>query len=136
MKNFLRPLVGVAQYRRGAGMSDLEKLVVNCWTLVKWAYKQCGFQLPDFPTEQREFLSENGEELTLQDVDVAGAVVFVHSRLPKYLHVGIATGEGTVIHATNRRETQSLAGSGGVFEVPIDDFVSERTFRGAYLIRR
>lgn len=134
MNEIVRPLIGVARYRRGAGMKDLESRVVNCWTLVKWAYGEYGLVLPDFPAEQRDFLAEHGASLQFRDIDVKSAVVFVHSSLPKHLHVGIATGEGTVIHATNRRETRGLSGSGGVFEVPIEDFVSEETFRGAYVI--
>lgn len=136
MKHLLRPLIGVASFRRDARMQDALQGIYCCWTLVGWAHWwKSGVIMPDFPTEQREFLRKEGKELNLGEIDLEDAVVFTESKLPNFLHPGIATGEGTIIHAANNGEVRlRYHGVGGVFEDKIEDFVNEETFCGAYIL--
>lgn len=119
-----RQCVGVSQYRRGARIREAPK-VFDCSSFVKWLYGQRGVWLPRRSIQQREM----GETVSLDEV-VAGDVVFTSGWIDYYFddpkdgvgHVGLATGEGTIIHAANRRV--------GVVESPLDDFV-HKGFRGA-----
>jgi len=114
----------LSTYRRGARLSEAPE-VVDCSGFVKWLYAQKGVWIPRRSIQQREF----GEKAVLAEV-AAGDLVFSSGRIDYYFddpedgvgHVGIATGEGTVIHAASREV--------GVVESPLEIFVRNGIFRG------
>ncbi|OGZ43037.1 MAG: hypothetical protein A2719_01585 [Candidatus Ryanbacteria bacterium RIFCSPHIGHO2_01_FULL_45_22] len=120
-----RQCVGTSQYRRGARPSEAPA-IVDCSSLIKWIYAQMGIWLPRRSIQQREL----GEAVGLDEL-VAGDIVFVSGRIDYYHddsangvgHVGIATGDGTVVHAADRKAN--------VVETPLDKFVGKTKFRGA-----
>lgn len=120
-----RACVNRAHYRHGARPSEAPS-VVDCSSFVKWLYGLRGIWLPRRTIQQREY----GTQVRLEEVRAAD-LVFVSGWINYYRedpedgvgHVGIATGEGTVIHAANRRV--------GVRETPMADFLDGRKFRGA-----
>ena len=120
-----RHCIGISQYRRGARPSEAP-MVVDCSSFAKWLYAERGIWLPRRAIQQREL----GEVINFDEL-VAGDLVFVSGWIDYYHgdpmngvgHVGIATGDGTVIHAASRRAN--------VVESPIDKFVGKTKFRGA-----
>lgn len=119
-----RKFIGVSKYRRGARLAEAPA-IFDCSSFVKWLYGQCGIWLPRRSIQQREF----GESVELNQV-ISGDVVFVSGWIDYYLndptdgvgHVGIATGDNTVIHAGNSNV--------GVIETQFDEFVGKNKFRG------
>ncbi len=119
-----RRLVGVATYRRGARGSEAPE-IVDCSSLVKWAYGQCGVWLPRRSIQQREL----GEPVTLDAVG-GGDVIFCSGLIDYFQtdptdgvgHVGMMTDVGTVIHAAGKQV--------GVIETPVARFVAKAGFRG------
>lgn len=119
-----RQCIGKSQYRRGARPSEAPG-IVDCSSFAKWLYGQRGIWLPRRSVQQREL----GESISLDEL-TAGDIVFVSGRINYYHdnpadgvgHVGIATGEGTVIHAASRKV--------GVTEVPLTGFIGKRDLRG------
>ena len=115
--------IGLSKYRRGARLCEAPD-VVDCSSLIKWLYGQRGIWLPRRSIQQREY----GEPV-LEKI-IAGDVLFVSGFIDYYLndpddgvgHVGIATGEGTIIHAANERL--------GVVESPIEGFIDNTEARG------
>ena len=97
-----RQWIGRSAYRRGTWASGAPA-VVDCSSFVKWLYAQRGIWLPRLAVQQREC----GERVHIEDI-VAGDLVFVSGRFDFYRsdpsdgvgHVGIATGDGTVVHAS------------------------------------
>lgn len=120
-----RQCVATSRYRRGAQPSEAPA-TVDCSSFVKWLYGQRGIWLPRRSIQQREL----GEAVNLDELD-AGDVVFVSGWIDYYHddpangvgHVGIATGDGTVVHAAD--------GKANVVETPLDKFVGKTKFRGA-----
>lgn len=120
-----RQCVGTSQYRRGARLFEAP-VIVDCSSFIKWLYAQRGIWLPRRSIQQREL----GEAVNLDEL-VAGDVVFVSGWIDYYYddpangvgHVGIATGDGTVVHAADRKAN--------VVETPLDKFVGKTKFRGA-----
>ncbi len=120
-----RPRVGTARYRRGAKPSEAP-MVVDCSSLVKWLYGQRGIWLPRRSIQQREL----GKAVPPADV-AAGDLLFVAGAVNYSFddpadgvgHVGLATGEGTVIHAADRDR--------GVVESPLQKFIGRNRWRGA-----
>lgn len=120
-----RQCIGTSQYRRGARLFEAPT-IVDCSSFVKWLYAQRGIWLPRRSIQQREF----GEAVNLDEL-VAGDVVFVSGWMDYYHddptngvgHVGVATGDGTVVHAADRKAN--------VVESPLDKFVGKTKFRGA-----
>lgn len=120
-----RQCIGTSQYRRGARPSEAPT-VVDCSSFMKWLYAKRGIWLPRRSIQQREL----GETVNLDEL-VAGDAVFVSGRIDYYHndpangvgHVGIATGDESVIHAANRKAN--------VVESPLDKFVGKTKFRGA-----
>lgn len=120
-----RRYIGTSKYRRGARSSEAPAFV-DCSCLVKWLYGQRGVWLPRRSIQQRQY----GESVMPGDIR-AGDLVFTSGWRNYYLedpadgvgHVGIATGEGTVVHAKGR--------TSGVVETPLESFVEKRKFRGA-----
>ncbi|MDO8463016.1 MAG: NlpC/P60 family protein [bacterium] len=120
-----RQCIGTSQYRRGAKLSEAPA-VIDCSSFMKWLYAMRGIWLPRRSIQQREL----GEVINLDEL-VAGDVVFVSGWIDYYHddpangvgHVGIATGDGTVMHAADRKAN--------VVETPLDKFVGRTKFRGA-----
>ncbi len=118
--------IGAARYKRGA-RPDLAPQFVDCTSFTKWVYGQCGIWLPRYSVQQRRC----GELVNLSDIS-AGDIVFAIGRFNYYDinpsegvgHAGLATGNGTVIHAANSRV--------GVIESTLANFLrSSDNFRGA-----
>lgn len=122
-----RSRIGLSRYCLGASMVDAPR-ILDCSGFIKWLYAAQGLWVPRLAIQQREY----GQKVELPDV-ASGDAIFATGRNDYYHddasdgvgHVGIATGEGTVVHAANRRD--------GVTEVPLEDFVgeSQKKFRGA-----
>ena len=112
-----RKRVGSAKYRRGARLFEAPE-IFDCSSFIKWLYAQRGIWLPRRSIQQREL----GETILFEDV-VKGDVIFVSGYINYYIndqsdgvgHVGIYTGDKTVIHAANKKS--------GVIESPVEDFI-------------
>jgi len=121
--SLIRDQIG-SRYRRGARLFEAPE-VFDCSSFTKWVYAQLGIWLPRRSIQQRTF----GEEIPVQDAK-AGDLIFKSGWIDYYDtdpadgvgHVGIHTGEGTVVHAANRKL--------GVIESPDDKFTREDKFRG------
>lgn len=119
-----RQCIRTSQYSRGARLSTAPGLL-DCSSFIKWLYGQRGIWLPRRSIQQREC----GRSVPIDDLS-PGDVVFVSGRINYYRtdpsdgvgHVGLATGEGTIIHAANKSEH--------VIESSVDEFVGD-AFRGA-----
>lgn len=119
-----RQCIGTSKYQRGAKPSEAP-FIVDCSSFIKWIYGVRGIWLPRRSIQQREL----GKTVGLNEV-VAGDVVFVSGWIDYYHddpadgvgHVGIVTGEGTVIHAEGKKNN--------VVETSLDAFASHRGFRG------
>jgi peptidoglycan endopeptidase LytE len=120
-----RQCVKTSRYRRGAKPSEAP-MVVDCSSFIKWLYGQRGIWLPRRSIQQREL----GISIPIEEIG-AGDVIFVSGWIDYYHsdpkdgvgHVGIATGEGTVIHAADRKAH--------VVESSLESFVGKIKFRGA-----
>lgn len=110
-------------YRRGALPQEAPE-VFDCSGLSKWVYGQKGVWLPRYSIDQRD---AGRKVIQIQP----GDLLFVSSS-PQYYwhdpndgvgHVGIATGDETVIHAANSQR--------GVVEDPVNSFLTPtKNFRG------
>ena len=120
-----RQCIGTSQYRRGAKPSEAPA-ILDCSSFMKWLYAMRGIWLPRRSIQQREL-----GEVVSRDELVAGDIVFVSGWIDYYHddpangvgHVGIATCDGTVVHAADRKAN--------VVETPLDKFVGKTKFRGA-----
>ena len=120
-----RQCLGTSQYRRGARLVEAPS-VVDCSSFIKWLYAERGIWLPRRSIQQRGL----GEIVGQSDV-IAGDIIFISGYIDYYLenpedgvgHVGIVTGERTVIHAANKKL--------GVIETFLEKFATETNFRGA-----
>ncbi len=120
-----RQCMKTSVYRRGAKPSEAP-MVVDCSSFIKWLYGQRGIWLPRRSIQQREL----GISVPIDEID-AGDVIFVSGWIDYYHtdpkdgvgHVGIATGEGTVIHAADRKAH--------VVESSFESFIGKSKFRGA-----
>ncbi len=125
MLSLARHCVGVSRYRRGARLYEAPS-VVDCSSLVKWLYGERGIWLPRRSIQQREL----GESVDLGEL-VLGDIVFVSGWIDYYDqnpsdgvgHVGVATGEGSIIHAANSKIN--------IIEGPVAEFIGKNKFRGA-----
>ena len=108
-----------ATYRRAARLKEAPQ-VFDCSSLVKWLYGQKGIWIPRRSIQQREM----GTPVNPCDIR-DGDIVFVSGHIDYYYsdptdgvgHVGIATRDGTVVHAANRKV--------GVIESPYEEFTSK-----------
>ncbi len=120
-----RGCIGYSQHRRGARLHEAPH-IVDCSSLIKWLYGKRGIWLPRRSIQQRQY----GRVIQLEKL-VSGDVVFVSGAIDYFLddpcngvgHVGIATGNGTVIHAANRDV--------GIVESSLESFVGKTKLRGA-----
>lgn len=119
-----RQCVASSTYRRGAKPSEAPA-VVDCSSFIKWLYGQRGIWLPRRTIQQRSM----GVAVPVEEI-IAGDVVFSSGWIDYYHtdpndgvgHVGIATGAGTVIHATDK--------TGHVTESSFKRFVGKTKCRG------
>jgi len=122
-----RDLVGTP-YCYSATLEDAPQ-VFNCYTFTQWIiYARHGILLPCYPEDQYAYeLCAPAELDGLQRLDL----VFTSGTARKCPfpigHVGLATGENTIIHATNEYGKNK----GGVFEISLDEFLTRRTYKGA-----
>jgi len=113
-----RSFVGVAEYRRGARLADAPH-AFDCSSFVKYLYGQLGIWLPRRSIQQAYYegdLDDTGLimhrplDRFLEELQ-AGDLVFTSGRIDYYEsdqsngigHVYMATGEGTFLHALNKR---------------------------------
>lgn len=122
----LRGVVGKAQYRRGAHPNQAPE-IFDCSSLVKWWYGLHGIKLRRYALDQRE----QGRMVSSHEEMQLGDLIFSRGHWGRYYtdpedgvgHVGICTGEKTVIHAASSDV--------GVIEVPVSEFCpNESCFRG------
>ena len=114
-----------ARYHRGARPSEAPQ-TVDCSSFAKWLYGRRGIWLPRYTIQQRQL----GEDVSLSHL-LSGDLVFTKGRISWYDddpetgvgHVGVATGNGTIIHAANS--------DSGVIEQPLEEFLRNDVFRGA-----
>ncbi|MEK6896092.1 MAG: NlpC/P60 family protein [Nanoarchaeota archaeon] len=119
-----RKLIGNSVYKRGARMYEAPD-TLDCSSLTKWLYAQQGIWIPRRSIQQRE----HGVRVSPEEV-MRGDLLFTSGHIDYYLtnsqdgvgHVGIVTGEGTVIHAANKME--------GIIETQIEKFINNSP-RGA-----
>lgn len=122
---FARQCISTSKYRRGAKPFEAPA-VVDCSSFTKWLYAQRGIWLPRRSIQQREL----GQVITLDEI-VADDLIFVSGAINYYLddpsdnvgHVGIVTGDRTVIHAADK--------NANIVESALDKFVGKTKFRGA-----
>lgn len=120
-----RQCIGRSRYCRGVRPSEAPA-IIDCSSFVKWLYGMRGIWLPRRSIQQREL----GEAVGLDKL-IAGDLIFVSGWVNYYDddpangvgHVGIATGDNTVIHAANKKVN--------VVESALDKFVGKNKFRGA-----
>ena len=118
--SLVKQCVGKSKYRRCAPMCEAPG-IVDCISLIKWAYGDVGIWLP------RDFLLwiDMAESVAYENLRV-GDLVFTngyHNRKAsndkEIGHVGLMTDSGKIIHATNRV---------GVEEVALEAFLQKRQF--------
>ena len=120
MVELARDCVSHSKYRRGASIKEAPEFL-DCSLLTKWVYKCRGIWIPRHSIAQKDFCKIEVSEKNI----IAGDLVFTTSRRNYFWfdpndgigHVGLATGEGTIIHAANSKL--------GVIESPFEDFIKE-----------
>lgn len=125
-----RSRIGCSMYRRGARMHEAPG-VVDCSSFTKWAFGQLGIWIPRRSIQQRDCVWNGGRAVNDRDDVQPGDLVFVTGWKDYYDvdpsqgvgHVGIVTGDRTVVHAANSEL--------GVTESPIEQFLYINNFRGA-----
>ena len=97
-----RAQIGVSIYRRNATL-DQAPDIVNCFRMTQWLYSLLGIILPD-----QQLICHQVTAISLDEIGIAD-LVFVPRRRrglqDDFGHVGMATGEATVIHANAWRKT-------------------------------
>ncbi|HUD04223.1 MAG TPA: NlpC/P60 family protein [Candidatus Paceibacterota bacterium] len=114
-----RSVIGIAKYSRGARLSEAPN-IFDCSSLMKWLYGQKGIWLPRRSIQQREY----GIPIDLSEIH-GGDLVFTSGFIDYYLndpsdgvgHVGVATGDDTIIHAVNKKF--------GIVETPLKRFIRD-----------
>lgn len=99
-----RSCCGVSAYRRGADPDEAPR-VMDCSTFTQWLYGQRGIELERRSIQQLAM----GAKVRARDIQ-SGDLLFTPGIVNYYEedpalgvgHVGLATGENTVIHAANR----------------------------------
>ncbi len=125
MVSLARSCIDDSVYLRGADRQAAPR-VVDCSSFTAWLYAMRGIWLPRRSIQQRTC----GHPVSLSNLR-AGDLVFANGTKDYFItdpadgvgHVGMATGEGSVVHAANSKA--------GIIESSIDDFQDATTFRGA-----
>lgn len=120
-----RKLVGVAEWKWGAGLEDAPKFF-DCSSLIQWLYKQKNIEAPRRAKMQMEMLNPCYPVTKAR----AGDLLFVTSpymrgvKTDKHqgLHVSLVVSEDMVVSATNSELGR------GVVEISIDRLLSTRKF--------
>lgn len=126
-----RRLIGQATYRLAARLEEAPE-IVNCMTLLAHSYRVIGLELAAARFEEQ---LAQGKAIDLNQLEPGDLIYTAGSQAyydhPEYCgigHVGLATGEGTVVHAT-RRVRQGRVG--GVYEDPLTTFIAAGAFKVA-----
>src|ERR1035437_8400891 len=95
-----RSYVGVSQYRRGARLREAPE-VFDCCSFMKYLYGQKGIWLPRRSIQQRAFGGLAEGDMKAGDLVFCSAFIDYFETDPSdgAGHVGLASGEGTIIHA-------------------------------------
>lgn len=116
----LREYIGQAKYRRGASLEEAPG-VMDCSSLTKWAYGQRGIYLPRHSIAQRDHCSIEVKPSYIEPGDLVFTTGFQNyfwtDPNDGVGHVGLATGEDTVIHAANSKV--------GIIESPLEHFLKQ-----------
>ncbi len=120
-----RSRIGLSAFTRKTQVREAPGKV-DCSSFVKWLYAQLGVWVPRRTIQQWTF----GQTVGLSEV-VAGDLVFTKGGRTFYTddagieigHVGVVSGERTVIQAANSER--------GVVEDPLDKFCTQPNFKGA-----
>lgn len=124
MVSLARQCIERSKYQRGANPFKAPT-IVDCSSFMMYLYGCRGIELPRRSIQQRTI----GELVKIENI-MTGDLVFVSGHIDYYEddpadgvgHVGIATDEGTVIHAANKKS--------GVIESTFDSFIEGDKFRG------
>jgi len=122
-----RQCIMSSKYRRSAKPSEAPA-IVDCSSFIKWLYAQRGIWLPRRSIQQRDWQRDISpipfREIIRNDVVFSSGWIDYYHNDPSdgVGHVGLATGEGTIIHAANKKV--------GVVETSTEKFVDESRFRG------
>jgi len=124
-----RQLISISKYRRGVSFKEAPG-IIDCSSMMKWLFAQRGIWVPRYADHQFKYSSP----VYIEDVTKCELVFRSGSYnfdpegdgTENIGHVGLASGDGTVIHATNKV---------GVEEVPIEKFTSGDDLRiaGRYI---
>ncbi len=118
--------VDYSTYRRGAKSREAPE-TVDCSSLIKWMFGECGVWLPRRTIQQREEGLDVSAEFRTGDVLFsAGVRPWFHDHPDMGVgHAGLYIGDGRVIHAANTAR--------GVVEDSVEDFLGTHpgSFRGA-----
>ncbi len=117
--------IGISSYKVGAEMSEAPG-TLDCSSFVKWCYGKLGIWLPRRAVQQKEAAEEiSMDELSPGDLVFTSGNGNYYNQNPfmKIGHVGIATGRGSVIHASAKQK--------GVLESTMDEFLTTGESRGA-----
>jgi cell wall-associated NlpC family hydrolase len=117
-----RACIGVSTYQRKATLEEAPR-VMNCFRFMQWLWNPVGILLPDHQLIWPLAIPVNVDEADIADLVFVPRWEYALSE-DDFGHVGIATGEGTIIHATKWRN--------GVVEDPLSTFVA----RGCLGVRR
>lgn len=125
-----RSCVGRSMYRRGARMREAPG-VVDCSSFMKWIFGEIGIWIPRRSIQQRDWVGNGGHAVNDHDEVRPGDLVFASGFRDHYDtdpsqgvgHVGIVTGDRTVVHAANSEL--------GIIENPLKEFLYLNNFRGA-----
>ncbi len=119
-----RSCIGKATYKLGATQKQAPD-IFDCSSFTKWIYGHAGINLHRRTIQQ----FEQSSPVNQQNIH-AGDLVFKSGQRHNWFrlnpkinmgHIGIATGEGTVIHAANHGR--------GVTECSLDEFLDPKEFR-------
>ena len=117
-----RACIGISTYQRTAGLADAPE-VFNCFSFMQWLWRPLGVILPDQQLTWPEATVISVEEIVAADLIFVPRFEYAIDA-DDFDHVGIATGERTVVHATKWRN--------GVVEDQVSLFLE----RGCLGVRR
>lgn len=119
-----RERVGKSVYRLGARLKEAPE-IFDCSSFAKWLYGLRGVWLPRKAVQQREYGEViGGDKIAAGDLVFSSGVrsLFYTDLHDGVGHVGIATGQGTIVHAANSKL--------GIIEEPFEDFAKPKNLRG------